>query len=90
MIIYKTFNITPSMLAIGLKGNDLLIYAYIASFGNKGYDAGNMTLANTFHITKRTAINSLHFLVEKGLLARHDPVDYGIDACRYVAINITI
>jgi hypothetical protein len=32
----------------------------------------------------------MHFLVEKGLLARHDPVDYGIDACRYVAINITI
>lgn len=74
---------------LGLKGNELQVYAIIYGFSQAdGTEfAGNLQyLADWTNATKRTALNSLQGLVEKGLLTKEDVFTNGVKACKYRCI----
>lgn len=71
---------------LGLKGNELQVYAIIYGFSQaEGTEfTGNLQyLADWTNATRRTALNSLQGLVEKGLLIKEDVYNNGVKACKY-------
>lgn len=71
---------------LGLKGNELQVYAIIYGFSQtEGTEfSGNLQyLADWTNATRRTALNSLQGLVEKGLLIKEDVFTNGVKACKY-------
>ena len=71
---------------LGLKGNELQVYAIIYGFSQaEGTEfTGNLQyLADWTNATRRTALNSLQSLVEKGLLLKEDVYNNGVKACKY-------
>ena len=71
---------------LGLKGNELQIYAIIYGFSQAdGTEfTGNLQyLADWTNATRRTALTSLQGLVEKGLLIKEDVYNNGVKACKY-------
>lgn len=71
---------------LGLKGNELQVYAIIYGFSQAdGTEfTGNLQyLADWTNATRRTALNSLQGLVEKGLLIKEDVYNNGVKACKY-------
>lgn len=71
---------------LGLKGNELQVYAIIYGFSQaEGTEfTGNLQyLADWTNATRRTALNSLQGLVEKGLLIKEDVYNNGVKTCKY-------
>lgn len=71
---------------LGLKGNELQVYAIIYGFSQAEGTVftGNLQyLADWTNATRRTALNSLQSLVEKGLLIKEDVYNNGVKACKY-------
>lgn len=59
---------------LNLKGNDLLVYAYIFSYSRDGQNKcySNLdTIAKTFNISKPTVIKSIKNLVDSGYIIKH-------------------
>ena len=75
---------------LGLKGNELQVYAIIYGFSQtdgQKFRGSLQYLADWTNATKRTAINSLQALVEKGLLLKDEFVSNGIKACEYRCVT---
>ena len=75
---------------LGLKGNELQIYAIIYGFSQtdgQRFRGSLQYLADWTNATKRTAINSLQALTEKGLLLKEEFVSNGIKACEYRCVT---
>lgn len=72
---------------LGLKANDLLIYARIHNFTenseNKKYEGSAEYLAASCNCTRATVVNTLTKLTEAGLIQREDVKRYGRPCVNY-------
>ena len=82
-------NIQPFMVRdLGLKGNELLVYAIIHGFSQDGksmFTGSLQYLADWTNSTKRAVINVLKNLIDKGLIEK---IDTGNQIFAYKAIEI--
>lgn len=75
---------------LGLKGNELLCYALIYGFSQDDtseFSGSTRYIAEWLNISKRTALELLKTLVQKGLLTKRDVMVKGVRYCRYAAIT---
>lgn len=75
---------------LGLKGNALAVYAIIYGFSQDGVSeyAGSSTyLCKWLGCTKKTALNALAELTEKGYLRKKIIMQNGVKMCNYVAVR---
>ena len=70
---------------LGLKGNELIIYACIYGFSqdNQTFSGSLQYLADWTNSTKQGVIKSLKSLVEKGLLVKKENIINGVKFCEY-------
>jgi len=77
---------TEEMRALGLKGNDLTVYAVLHGFSQKGagcYYGGQPLLAELCGVTPRTLRRILTRLLNKGLVTREEIYRGGRVFCAY-------
>ena len=82
--------ITEEMRALGLKGNDLLVYAVIFGYSQAGegcYYGSLSHLGEVCGIARRTAIDCLNRLCKDGFIDKHDHISNGVRRVSY-AINV--
>ena len=87
-IVIQSFMVSE----LGLKGNELLIYAIIFGFSQTTGQAfhGSLTyLENWTNSTRHTVISSLKSLVEKGLIEKEEQTINGVKYCSYRVNNST-
>lgn len=87
-IVIQSFMVSE----LGLKGNELLIYAIIFGFSQTTGQAfhGSLTyLERWTNITRHTVISSLKSLVEKGLIEKEEQTINGVKYCSYRAKTST-
>ena len=76
---------------LGLKGNELLIYAIIYGFsqaeGTK-FSGSLQYLADWCNSTRQGVLNTLKKLVEKNLIIKEDEIICGVKFCSYVANKV--
>lgn len=78
---------------LGLKGNELLIYAIIYGFSQDGeskFTGSRQYLADWTNTTVKNVQNVLNNLVDKGLLIKDEKYINNIKFCEYKAIKIQI
>lgn len=78
--------VTEEMRALGLSGNDLMVYALIHGFSQRGHGCfyGSIPyICETCGISRRTAIYILGDLVEKGFLLKTETIQNGIKRVMY-------
>lgn len=77
---------------LGLKGNELIIYACIWGFSqaeNQTFTGSLQYLADWTNSTKRSVITCLKSLVDKGLLVKKENTINGVKFCEYYATKFT-
>lgn len=77
---------------LGLRGNELLIYAIIYGFSQEDgqvFSGSLRYLAEWTNSTKRSVMNNLNSLVEKGLIKKQEKIINGVKFCEYYATNFT-
>ena len=87
-IVIQSFMVSE----LGLKGNELLIYAIIFGFSQTTGQAfhGSLTYLESWtNSTRHTVISSLKSLVEKGLIEKEEQTINGVKYCSYRAKNST-
>ena len=87
-IVIQSFMVSE----LGLRGNELLIYAIIFGFSQTTGQAfhGSLTyLENWTNSTRPTVISSLKSLVEKGLIEKEEQTINGVKYCSYRVNNST-
>ena len=85
-IVIQSFMVSE----LGLKGNELLIYAIIFGFSQTTGQAfhGSLTyLENWTNSTRPTVISSLKSLVEKGLIEKEEQTINGVKHCSYHVVD---
>lgn len=78
--------ITEEMRALGLTGNDLLVFAFINGYSQQGQGAyyGSIpTICEACGIARRSAIRILARLVDDGFLAKSETWHNGVRYCSY-------
>ena len=83
-IVIQSFMVSE----LGLKGNELLIYAIIFGFSQTTGQAfhGSLTYLESWtNSTRHTVISSLKSLVEKGLIEKEEQTINGVKYCSYRA-----
>ena len=81
--------ITEEMRALGLSGNDLVVFALINGFSQNGQGCfyGSLSyICETCGIARRTAVYILQELVEKGLITKSETMQNGV---KYVAYQVS-
>ena len=81
--------ITEEMRALGLSGNDLVVFALINGFSQDGQGCfyGSLSyICETCGIARRTAVYILQELVEKGLITKSETIQNGV---KYVAYQVS-
>ena len=87
-IVIQSFMVSE----LGLKGNELLIYAIIFGFSQTTGQAfhGSLTYLESWtNSTRHTVISSLKSLVEKGLIEKEAQTINGVKYCSYRVKNST-
>lgn len=69
--------ITEEMLALGLKPNEILVFARINGFGEKGCYESIENIAKFLRISYSSVIRALKVLKEKGLIKVEHKTKYG-------------
>lgn len=80
------------LVDLGLKGNELLIYACIYGFSqaeNQVFSGSLQYLADWTNSTKQGVIKCLKSLVEKGYIVKNDKTINGVKFCEYHATELT-
>ena len=75
---------------LGLKGNELLIYALIYGFSqteDQWFTGTLRYIAEWTNSTKQGVQKALASLIEKGLLEKRETVENGVKSCRYRVCN---
>lgn len=75
---------------LGLKGNALAVYAIVYGFSQDGvseYAGSSMYLCEWLGCTKKTVLNTLAELTEKGYLKKKIIMQNGVRLCNYVAVR---
>lgn len=73
-----------------LKGNELMIYAIIYGFSqaeNQTFGGGLRYLADWTNSTKRSVMNCLQSLIDKGYIGKNERLINGVKFCEYYAIS---
>ena len=76
---------------LGLKNNELLIYAIIYGFcqdGKSHFVGGRSYLAMWTNSTVRNVQNNLNSLLKKGLIGKEEKTVNGVKACEFYPINL--
>ena len=79
------------LVDLGLKGNELLIYACIYGFSqaeNQVFSGSLQYLADWTNSTKQGVIKCLKSLVEKGYIVKNDKTINGVKFCEYHATEL--
>jgi len=74
--------------ALHLKGCELLVYAVVYGFSQKGagcYFGGAAALAVSLGVSRQTIISAFKSLTERGLLIKTDDYHAGVHTCAYSA-----
>lgn len=77
---------------LGLKGNELLLYAIIFGFSQaegQAFSGSLRYLAEWLNTSKRTVMDNLKSLVEKDLLEKEESFTNGVKFCAYRCKNFT-
>lgn len=77
---------------LGLKGNELIIYAIIYGFSQaeeQVFSGSLRYLAEWTNSTKRGVMNNLKSLVDKGYIGKRDTVINGVKFCEYYVTKFT-
>ena len=77
---------------LGLKGNELIIYAIIYGFSQDGenkYTGSSNYLANWTNSTKQGVLKSLKSLVDKGYIIKEEKYINGVKFCEYYTTKFT-
>ena len=77
---------------LGLKGNELLIYALIYGFSQDNtskFQGSANYIAEWTNTSRQSVINNLKSLVEKGLIKRNDIIRNGVRFVDYYVTNFT-
>ena len=80
------YTITPKMVALGLRGNELLAYAVIDGFSQNGagcYLGSVSYLCEVTGMAHRTAVETLKHLTERGLLKKEERIVDKVRRCYY-------
>lgn len=75
---------------LGLKGNALAVYAVVYGFSQDGiseYAGSSAYLCDWLGCTKKTVLNTLAELTEKGYLKKKIIMQNGVKLCNYVAVR---
>lgn len=83
------YSITSDMIALGLKGNDLLVFAVIHTFTQNGWGRyiGSLdTLAAKCNVARSTAVECLKRLTEAGLIKKTETFENGVKFCAYRSV----
>ncbi|MGL5243883.1 MAG: helix-turn-helix domain-containing protein [Sarcina sp.] len=75
---------------LGLKGNELIIYAIIYGFSqeeNSNFTGSRQYLSDWTNSTKSGVQKNLNSLVEKGLLEKKEKINNGVKFCEYKAVT---
>ena len=78
--------VTEEMRALGLSGNDLMVFALINGFSQDGQGCfyGSLPyICETCGISRRTAIYILNDLVERGFLLKNETIQNGVKRVLY-------
>ena len=78
--------VTEEMRALGLSGNDLMVFALIYGFSQDGQGCfyGSLNyICETCGISRRTAIYILNDLVERGFLLKEETIQNGVKRVLY-------
>ena len=78
--------VTEEMRALGLSGNDLMVFALINGFSQDGQGCfyGSLPyICETCGISRRTAIYILNDLVERGFLQKNETIQNGVKRVMY-------
>ena len=78
--------VTEEMRALGLSGNDLMVFALIYGFSQDGQGCfyGSLNyICETCGISRRTAIYILNGLVERGFLLKEETIQNGVKRVLY-------
>ena len=78
--------VTEEMRALGLSGNDLMVFALINGFSQDGQGCfyGSLNyICETCGISRRTAIYILNDLVERGFLLKEETIQNGVKRVLY-------
>lgn len=78
--------VTEEMRALGLSGNDLMVFALINGFSQDGQGCfyGSLPyICETCGISRRTAIYILNDLVERGYLLKNETIQNGVKRVLY-------
>ena len=78
--------VTEEMRALGLSGNDLMVFALINGFSQDGQGCfyGSLPyICETCGISRRTAIYILNDLVERGFLQKNETIQNGVKRVIY-------
>lgn len=71
---YLTFVITEDMIKAGLKGNDLVVYAFIEYKSNNSisglYDGGIHEMSRLLQLTEMTLFSVIKRLMSKGIIEK--------------------
>ena len=76
---------------LGLKGNELLVYAIIYGFSQDGetrYTGSLQYLADWTNSTKQSCIKCLKSLAEKGYITKYEKIVNGVKFCEYQAVKL--
>ena len=76
---------------LGLKGNELLVYAIIYGFSQDGetrYTGSLQYLADWTNSTKQSCIKCLKSLAEKGYIIKYEKIVNGVKFCEYQAVKL--
>lgn len=74
---------------LGLKGNDLMVYAIIHGFSHvegTAFTGSLQYLAEWTNSTKSNVRRNLNRLIEQGLLIKEDETINGVKFCKYIAV----
>lgn len=79
--------ITEEMRALGLSGNDLIVFALINGFSQDGqgcYYGSLSYLCETCGISKSTALRTLQNLTDKGFITKKETIENGVKSVSYM------
>ena len=82
--------ITEEMRELGLSGNELMVYALINGYSQdeQGCYYGSITyICNICNISRRTVINILTTLVERGLVVKRETLRNGVKYREYTIVH---
>ena len=87
--VFSGITIKSFMLNYGLKGNELLVYACIYSFTDRGewFEKSAQWITRWTNCTRQTVLYCLNALVSRGLIEKRSETINEVKFCKYRIID---